>query len=109
MRVKGSKCEFAIEKVKFLGHVVEGGKIYLDEDKLTRLNEWEPPLRGIQAVCQFLGFASYYRAFIENFAILSLPLTDLLRKHSTWLWTEEETLAVSKLKQALLDACARYA
>ena len=73
MRVKESKCEFALRRVKFLGHVVEEGQIQVDEEKLTRLKEWEPPLSGIHAVRQFLGFASYYRAFIEDFATLSLP------------------------------------
>ena len=109
MRIKASKCEFGLTRVKFLGHVIEGGRIHVDEEKLTKLNEWEAPLKGIQAIRQFLGFASYYRAFIENFAMLSLPLTDLLRKQATWTWTEEATLAMSKIKQALLDACARYA
>ena len=109
MRVKASKCEFSLARVRFLGHVVEDGKIQVDKEKLTKLNEWKAPLKGIQAVRQFLGFASYYRAFIENFAVLSLPLTDLLRRQATWVWTEEATAAMSKIKQALLDACTRYA
>ena len=109
MRVKASKCEFSLMRVKFLGHIVEDGKIQVDEEKLTKLNEWKALLRGIQAVHQFLGFASYYHAFIENFAMLSLPLTDLLQRQATWVWTEEAILAMSKIKQALLDAYARYA
>ena len=109
MKVKATKCEFALRTVKFLGHVIGGGRIHVDEDKLTRLNEWEAPLKGVTAVRQFLGFASYYRAFVENFATLSLPLTDLLRQRASWMWSEEATTAMSKIKWALLDACARYA
>ena len=83
MKVKKSKCEFFRQEIAFLGHVIREGKIVVDEQKLSRLDEWEPPLTDKKQVRQFMGFASYYRAFIPNFATLTTPLTQLLRSTPT--------------------------
>ena len=57
-----------------------------------------------------MGFASYYRAFVPNFAEVTAPLTALLKKAKTgFQWTEEASEALGKTKRALLDACERYA
>ena len=109
MRVKRSKCEFFKQEIAFLGHVIRGGKIVVDAQKLSRLDEWEPPLADKKQVRQFMGFASYYRAFIPGFATLTTPLTQLLRSTPRWEWTEEAGQAMRETKQALLNSCERYA
>ena len=110
MRVKWEKCEFAKEKMKFLGHRVQGGKIMVDEDKLSLLKTWIPPLKTVKQVRQLMGFLSYYRAFIPRFSTLTAPLTELLKGKQTEIaWTEAATEAVNHTKRALLDACQRFA
>ena len=79
MKVKLGKSEFAKKEIQFLGHVVSGGQLRVDEDKLLKLALWEPLLVTIKQVRQLLGFLSYYRAFISYFATLTAPLTDLLK------------------------------
>ena len=37
MRVVLGKCEFAIQEIQFLGHVVAAGKLKVDEAKLNKL------------------------------------------------------------------------
>ena len=93
----------------FLGHILKDGKIYVDDPKLKSLDQWQSPFVSTKQVRQFVGFASYYRAFIPRFAQLSAPLTDLLRKQSDTNWTEEAMQSVEALKRALLDANALYA
>ena len=109
MKLKKRKCVFARDSLPFLGHWVSKGRIQVDEDKLGRLNEWKPPLRNVKEVRQFLGFLSYYRAFVSHFAELTAPLTMLLKKSKEWKWTPEATQAVEEGKQALREARARYA
>ena len=109
MKLKRRKCLFAEESIPFLGHLVSKGQIRVDEDKLGRLSEWKPPLRNVKEVRQFLGFLSYYRAFVSHFAELTAPLTLLLKKAKKWEWTTEATRAVEEGKQVLLEARARYA
>ena len=109
MKLKRKKCVFHQESILFLGHRVAQGKVLVDDEKLGRLREWVPLFRDIRRVRQFLGFVSYYRAFIPHFAEVTAPLTELLQKSKQWKWTEEATKAVEEGKKALIEARARYA
>jgi hypothetical protein len=41
--VKFSKCEFWIEEVSFLGHVISPEEIVLDPGKVRDVLDWKPP------------------------------------------------------------------
>ena len=86
------------------------GKILNNSDKLSLLGIWKPPFNSVRQVRQFMGFLSYYRAFIPSFSTLTAPLMELLKGKTTEVnWTDEATYAVEKTKQALFDACQRFA
>ena len=53
---------------------------------------------------QFIGFAGYYRCFIQNFAGLSEPLVALTRKGTVLAWTSKRQDAFVALKSCLLQA-----
>lgn len=76
---KLSKCEFWLEEVIFLGHVISGGGIVVDPSKVDVVLQWEAPKLMIE-IRSFLGSAGYYRRFIEGFSKLALPLTLLTCK-----------------------------
>ena len=78
MFVKLGKSEFAKQEIQFLGHVVAGGQLRVAKEKLNKLALWKSPLSTPKQVRQLMGFLSYYRAFVPNFAIVTAPLTDLL-------------------------------
>lgn len=48
--------------------------------------------------------AGFYRKFVKHFAILARPLTDLLKKHSLFVWTAAHQEWFQALKQALCSA-----
>jgi hypothetical protein len=52
----------------------------------------------------FLGLSGYYRKFIKHYAILSQPLTALLKKGVLFVWTPAATEAFRALKLALVTA-----
>ena len=57
-----------------------------------------------------MGFLSYYRAFVPNFATVTAPLTDLLRgKGKAIEWTDAAEEAMQEAKRRLWDTCYRYA
>ena len=76
---KFSKCEFWIDEVVFLGHVVSGRGIEVDLKKIEAVVNWETP-KNIVEVRSFLGLAGYYHRFVEGFSLIVSPLTKLLQK-----------------------------
>ncbi|GBG67325.1 hypothetical protein CBR_g464 [Chara braunii] len=58
----------------------------------------------ITQVRAFLGLASYYRRFIKGFAAIVGPLTNLLRKDLSLIWTPECDQTFSELNAALISA-----
>ena len=55
-------------------------------------------------VCQFLGLASYYCRFIENFFKIAKSLTTLTQKDTKFNWEDKQEAAFQKLKQMLCSA-----
>uniref|UniRef100_A0A803TMC2 Gypsy retrotransposon integrase-like protein 1 n=1 Tax=Anolis carolinensis TaxID=28377 RepID=A0A803TMC2_ANOCA len=96
---KASKCVFHVPEVEFLGHVVSGRELKMDPHKVDAVNSWQE-LKTKKDVQRFLGFANYYREFIPNFAKLTVPLTQLLRKKQPFVWGREAHDAFLQLKSS---------
>jgi hypothetical protein len=82
---KYSKCEFWIDEVPFLGHIVSNGGISVDPAKVREIVAWSIPSIVIE-VRSFLGLAGYYRRFIEGFSKIAKPMTSLLEKGREFKW-----------------------
>jgi len=76
---KLSKCEFWMDEVQFLGHVISAQGIAVDPAKIETVVKWDRP-QTITQVRSFLGLAGYYRLFVEGFSKMVSPLTQLTRK-----------------------------
>ncbi|WVZ84394.1 hypothetical protein U9M48_031431 [Paspalum notatum var. saurae] len=76
---KLSKCEFWLDQVPFLGHIVSKGGIMVDPSKISSVMDWKVP-EVVKEVRGFLGLAGYYRRFIESFSRIAKPMTSLLEK-----------------------------
>ncbi|GMJ10754.1 hypothetical protein HRI_004744600 [Hibiscus trionum] len=100
---KLSKCEFWLREVVFLGHVVSAEGINVDPHKVEAVMSWKVP-KSVTEVRSFLGFAGYYRRFVEGFSKIAAPLTKLLQKNVCFEWTDARQQAFEKLKEALTQA-----
>ncbi|GJW10073.1 putative reverse transcriptase domain-containing protein [Tanacetum coccineum] len=100
---KFSKCEFWLQEVHFLGHVVNHNGIHVDLSKIKVVKNWKAPITPSE-IRSFLGLAGYYRRFITNFSKISKPLTSLTQKNKKYEWGMEQEDAFQTLKNNLYDA-----
>nr|GEX05505.1 reverse transcriptase domain-containing protein [Tanacetum cinerariifolium] len=101
--VKFSKCNFWLESVQFLGHVINSEGVHVDPAKIAAIKNWAMPTTPTE-VRQFLGLAGYYRRFIEGFSLISKPLTKLTQKNKKFEWETKAEEAFQTLKQKLCCA-----
>ncbi|GJS44441.1 putative reverse transcriptase domain-containing protein [Tanacetum coccineum] len=100
---KFSKCEFWLQEVHFLRHVVNHDGIHVDPSKIKAVKSWKAPTTPSE-VRSFLGLAGYYRRFIKNFSKISKPLTSLTQKNQKYEWGEKQEEAFQTLKDNLCNA-----
>lgn len=100
LRANRDKCTFASARVKYLGHVVTSDGIQVDDEKTSAITNMLPP-KNAKQVKSIVQSCSWYRRFIANFADVSRPLTNLLKKNITWKWGPNEQDAFDQLKLAL--------
>jgi hypothetical protein len=98
--VKFSKCEFWINEVPFLGHVISSEGITVDPGMVQDVLDWKPP-KSVHQVRSFLGLMGYHRRFILNFSKISKPITELLKKGNKYVWSKDCDEAFQTLKKLL--------
>ncbi|XP_076748173.1 uncharacterized protein LOC143421991 [Maylandia zebra] len=102
LKLKPSKCCLFWEQVAYLGHIISAGGISTDPQKVQQVTDWPAP-RTVTEVRQFVGLASYYRRFVEDFATVAKPLHELT-KYARFNWTAECQGAFQELKRRLTAA-----
>ena len=100
---KFSKCEFWLDSVAFLGHVVSREGIQVDPKKIEAVMDWQRPTT-VTEVRSFPGLAGYYRRFVQDFSRIAAPLTRLTQKKVKFQWTEAYEASFHKLKDCLTSA-----
>lgn len=109
---KPSKCIFAVPCLEFCGHLVGGGTIRPLSSKVAIIIEWPSPT-NVHEVRVFLGMVTYYRRFILRFAMICVPLFDLLKETDAEIrrkkfrkitWTASAEAAFQELKKRLTEA-----
>ena len=100
---KRSKCQFNTAELDFLGHVVGADGVKVDPKK-TAVVRSRPQPRDVHQLRSFLGLTNYFRRFVQAYANLMGPLTNLLRKSVTFEWSPACQTAFDGIKHALTTA-----
>ncbi|XP_072395302.1 uncharacterized protein [Diabrotica undecimpunctata] len=106
LTVNFEKCQFCRPSLKFLGFVVDQQGLRTDPAKVEAILEYPVPKTTTQ-IRRLIGLIGYYRRFLNNFASICTPISDLLKgkkKGQSIVWTPEANLAFSQIKQALTSA-----
>jgi len=75
----------------------------MDPIKIDSIVKWEPP-QNMTQVQSFLGLCNYYRRFVKDFAMISVPLSNLTKKDVKFEWKAEQQEAFDTLKKCLTTA-----
>ena len=97
------KCEWHMSKVNFLGYIISENGIEMDQEKIRTVLEWKEPTT-VKEVQSFLGFANFYRRFIQGYSKLTRSLTNLTKKSEKFDWQAECQEAFDMLQKPFTSA-----
>ena len=83
---KLSKCEFWLDEVQFLGHVISAQGIIVDPVKIEIVVNWKRP----QTVTE-----------VRSFSKMMQPLTQLTKKDQPFSWTDKCEACFKDMKRRL--------
>ena len=97
------KCEFDKSQVDFLGFTISTVGISMETSRVETITGWPEP-KSFHDLQVFLGFANFYRRFIEGYSRVVKPMTDMLkgmqagRKKGDFEWSDVQRASFAKLK-----------
>jgi hypothetical protein len=95
------KCHFFQSEVKYLGLIVGCDGIKMDPAKIKIIEEWQAP-KNVTDIKAFLGFAGFYRRFIRNFSKILLPIINLEKKGTPFIWSDACEAAFQYIKDEFM-------
>ena len=103
LTINREKSEFCRSEVKYLGVLVNRDGLRPDPDKIAPIVNYPAP-KNLKQLRQFLGMASWYRKFLENFATIAEPLTSLTKKGVRYTWSDTHQYAFEQIKALIASA-----
>ena len=102
--VRPTKCLFGTKSIEFLGHLVGGDCITINEENLEKIRQSRRPTTK-KEIRSFLGLANYYRDHVPSFAAIAAPLNDLTKKGlpERVRWEDAQEKAFTTLRDSLLQ------
>jgi len=103
LAVLPEKCVWKAQEVEFLGYIIGREGIKMLGDKVQAILSWRTP-KSLTETQSFLGFANFYRRFIQDYSRVARLLTELTKKDREWSWNPEADAAFTELKQRVTTA-----
>nr|GFC12428.1 reverse transcriptase domain-containing protein [Tanacetum cinerariifolium] len=101
--INWEKSHFMVKEGIVLGHKIFRNGIEVDKAKVDVITKLPHPTT-FKGVRSFLGHAGFYRRFIKDFSKISRPMTHLLEKDTSFIFSEDWIKAFQTLKQKLTEA-----
>ena len=102
MKLMPKKCDFLKREVRFIGLTISQEGIRINEDRIKAVKDLAPP-RTVKEAQQVMGFLSYNRKFVKNFAELAKPIYSLIDKHKKFAWTRACQEGFEEIKRRIAE------
>lgn len=93
------KCQFGKQEIQYLGHIIGPDGNRPQQHHLQQIQDAEAP-KNRRQLRKFLGLCNWLRDYVDHFADIATPLTNLLA-NKKWKWSSTEEEALKALKSAL--------
>ncbi|MBW0583884.1 hypothetical protein O181_123599, partial [Austropuccinia psidii MF-1] len=103
IKISLKKFNFGFHELKALGHVVSGLSLCVDKNKVAAVLLKQIP-QNKKEMMSFLGFASYYRQHLKDFAIHARSLYRICDQQTVFEMTHERIQAYDEIKYALTNS-----
>ena len=64
---KMSKCEFGMQEMLYLGHLIAANVVQVHLEKIQVILDWSTP-KNVTKLKGFLGLCTYYRRYVSGFS-----------------------------------------
>jgi hypothetical protein len=103
------KCSFGMDRVHYLGYIIDQHGIHVDPAKIQVIRDWPAPTT-LTELRSFLGLANFYRRFMLGFSHIAWALSQINRgggkEKFAWGWSQQQ--AFDDLKQRLCSAPSTF-
>lgn len=103
LKVQLDKSEFLRKEVLYLGHTITNEGLKPNDDKIRAVLNYPMP-ETVTEIKSFLGLIGYYRRFIKDFAKITKPLTNCLKKRNKIIIDQKYMDAFNQCKELLTHA-----
>ncbi|MBW0576197.1 hypothetical protein O181_115912 [Austropuccinia psidii MF-1] len=103
MKISLKKCNFGFEELRALGNIVSVLSLGIEKNKVAAVL-LKPIPQNKKEIISFLGFSSYYRKLLKDFAILAKSLYRIFDQQTVFEMTQERIEDYEKIRKALTEA-----
>jgi hypothetical protein len=85
------KCSFGMNKVQYLGYIVDEHGVHVDPAKIQVIRDWPAPTT-LTELQSFLGLANFYRRFMLGFSHIAWALSQVTKGggRAKFVWGKEQ-------------------
>ena len=102
LKLMPKKCAILKKQVQFVGLTISGQGIKINEDRVKAVLDIQPP-RSIKEAQQLMGFLSYNRKFVKNFAALAKPIYSVIDKSKRFSWSRACQEGLEEIKRRIAE------
>ena len=98
------RCIWQLQEVEFLGYIIGKNGMKMSPENVKAVLSWKRP-GSLTDTQSFLGFANFYRRFIQNYLGVARPLTELTKgEGKNWAWNPQAAAVFQELKRRFTTA-----